>query len=90
MIVTADLTLAFRDTNAYSQFYNDTPSSWVFTWTIGANSFKITIPRAVVASFSDPLSGPGRLTATAQLSGELDSVSGYAVQFELVNTTASY
>lgn len=90
MIVTADLTLAFRDTNTYDQFYNDTSSSWVFTWTIGTNSFKITIPRAVVTSFSDPLSGPGRLTATAQLSGELDSASGYAVQFELVNNTASY
>ena len=90
LVATLDLTLAFRDTNAYSQFYNDTPSNWELVWTLGANKLTFRLPRVVVATFSDPLSGPGRLTATAQLKAEYDSVAGYGVQAELVNSTASY
>jgi len=90
LAITVDLTLAFRDTNAYDQFYNDLASAWAFKWTLGANSLEFLLPKAVVASFSDPLSGPGRLTATAQLKGEYDSASGYALQATLVNSTASY
>lgn len=90
LVATVDLTLAFRDTNAYTQFYNDTASAWEFTWTIGTNTLKFSFPRAVVSTFSDPLSGPGRLTATAQLQAEYDATSGYSVQAVLTNGTASY
>ena len=90
LMATLDLTLAFRDTNAYDQFYNDTPSNWELVWTLGTNKLTFRLPRVVVASFGDPLSGAGRLTATAQLKAEYDSGAGYGVQAELVNGTSSY
>ena len=84
------LTIAFRDTSLYNDFLSDATGAYTFTWTNGSNSLKIDVPKAVIASYSNPLQGAGRLVATVTLNAEYDSTTGKMVDVTLVNNTATY
>lgn len=87
---TAQLTLEFDDAAIYNDFVNDNGDKYEFIWTSGTDKLTVTMYRAVVAEHGDPLSGAGRLTATATLQAEYSTADGKFIEIELVNDTASY
>ncbi len=83
----AQLTLEFDDLTLYNDFVSGAASTWEFVWTQGANSLTIRFQRGVVIADEHPLSGAGRLTATATIVAELDPATGKALEAVLIHNT---
>lgn len=84
------LTLAFSSLETWNDFVANGVNAWEFGWKNGNYELRFTVPRLNIQEASDPVSGAGRLTASATGIAELDSASGYAFQVTLINDTASY
>jgi hypothetical protein len=54
------------------------------------NEITIDVPQCNYSTFSAPIGGPGRITASYEGNGEYDTSSSYAIRYTLTNTTASY
>lgn len=87
---TVSMTLSFRDAATYGEFVANTTDAWVFTWTVGAHSFKISIPKLNLSSWGAPISGPGRMTISVEGTAEFDATAGHEIQATLVNAVAAY
>lgn len=89
--ITVDMTMSFQNVTAYADFKANATRAWEFVWTIDAgNSLVITVPRLNISSFSAPIGGPGRLTASVSGEAEFDATAGYGLQAVLKNSQASY
>lgn len=89
--ISIDMTMSFQNLADYADFKANTVRPWEFAWVIDANtSLTVTVPRLNISSFSAPISGPGRLTASVAGQAEFDAAAGYGVQVVLKNSQATY
>jgi hypothetical protein len=88
--VGVQMTLAFRSKADYDDFVANATRAWKFTWTNGAATLEVSIPKLNIGQYSVPISGPGRMTVSVQGVAEFDSVAGHELKATLTNDTAAY
>jgi hypothetical protein len=85
------MTITFRNQDTYNDFVANNSAAWEFDWLINANTrLQINMPRLNIEKYSDPISGPGRMTISVTAMAELDSVTGYDVRAILSNNIINY
>jgi len=96
-------TMTFRDQLEYDAFVNyeeqflrvavtNTSSSMVLGDPASASFYQLgfDIPAMKYLSWSAPIQGPNRITATFKAKGEFDTTSLYQISAWLINTTSAY
>lgn len=91
LLITAAMTLTFRDKSLVDEYRAGTSDDWGFVWTLDGNtSLDIAIPRLSIDSASAPIDGPGRVTLSVTGTAEYDAVAGHEIEIALKNSVATY
>jgi len=86
----------FSSQAQYNVFRAQTRQRFLFTVTgdnIGGsanNELTIDIPQCNYSTYTSPIGGPGRITASYEGNGEFDTSSSYSIRYTMTNTLSAY